>query len=411
MKKRVAIDQLPLVGPGTPGGELLRRYWFPVAGSSELQSGTARAVRLLGEDFVLFRTTTGQLGMLDEHCRHRGASLCLGRVNADSISCPYHGWTFDSGGRCLRMPAEPVNRKLLERARTRACRVQELGGLVFAYAGPEPAPLLPRYDVLVRDGALRDIGRALLPCNWLQIMENSVDPTHVEWLHGHHLSAVRGAHGDSVPTHYLKHHEKIGFDRTELGIVKRRVVQGGSETDDDWKVGHPLVFPCTLRVGSGRQHRLQIRVPVDDTHTLHFWYACYLPAPGRSAPPQSQVPVYDVPWQDADGKFIVDFVDGGDIMTWVTQGPIADRKKEMLVGSDRGITLLRNLLQEQIALVQSGADPMGVVRDPEQNRVIELTQEDDKYGAGRDFLMQSIAMSHVRYSPLREQIVAMLADE
>ncbi|MCL4721825.1 MAG: Rieske 2Fe-2S domain-containing protein, partial [Gammaproteobacteria bacterium] len=122
-------------------GELLRRYWFPVAVSSELAPGTALPVRLLGEDLVLFRSTSGQPGLLARQCPHRGSSLECGVVDAEGISCPYHGWKFAADGRCLAMPAERAPPALLAKARTRAAALQELGGLVFAYLGPHPAPL------------------------------------------------------------------------------------------------------------------------------------------------------------------------------------------------------------------------------------------------------------------------------
>jgi 5,5'-dehydrodivanillate O-demethylase len=279
---------------------------------------------------------------------------------------------------------------------------------VWAYLGPEPAPLLPRYDVFAWTSALRDIGRALLPCNWYQIMENSVDPVHLEWLHGRHLASVRTAQGLPAPTRYTRRHEEIGFDVFPHGIVKRRVLAGGSRDDDDWRVGHPLVFPVMLRVGAGRQHRLQIRVPVDDTHTLHYWYSCYLPKDGAEAPAQRDIPVYDVPFRDSRGEFLLDFVDGGDIMTWVTQGPIADRTRELLVDTDRGIALLRRLYLEQIDRVSAGLDPLGVVRSSAENQRIDLPQERDKYGTSEAFLAESIAMSHARYSPILDQILELL---
>jgi 5,5'-dehydrodivanillate O-demethylase oxygenase subunit len=395
---------LTRVGPGTPMGELLRRYWFPVAASCELPAGAVRQVRLLGEDLVVFRSLAGELGLLEEHCPHRRASLRYGCVEDDGIRCAYHGWKFSPAGRCLEMPAERTTARRLERAATRGFHVAELGGLVFGYLGPEPAPLLPRYDLFVWEGTLRDIGRALIPCNWLQIMENSVDPIHLEWLHGHQLASVRRARGLAEPRHYRKRQIRIGFDPFRYGIVKRRVVEGGSEEDDDWKIGHPLIFPVSLRVGSDPQHRFQIRVPVDDTHTRHYWYSCYRAPDGEPMPPQAEIPVYDVPWRDERGDFIVDYVDGQDIMTWVTQGAIADRTREHLAASDSGIVLLRKLLFEQLARVEQGLDPLGVVRDPEENRIIELPQERNKYRDGAGFLADALELSHVRYSPLREEL-------
>jgi 5,5'-dehydrodivanillate O-demethylase oxygenase subunit len=389
-------------------GELLRRYWMPVAASCEVAAGATQRVLLLGEKLVLYRDLRGRLGLVDERCPHRGTSLALGCVDAEGIRCPYHGWKFDLDGRCLETPAEPADSTLSDRVRARAYPVQELGGLAFAYLGPDPAPLLPRYDLFVKEGVLRDIGVAVLPCNWVQIMENSVDPHHLEWLHGHHLAHTRAKSGASEPTHYRKRHVKIGFDIFEYGIVKRRILEGGSDEDDDWKVGHPLVFPFTLRVGAQRQHRLQFRVPMDDTHTRHYWYACYEPAPGRTAPLQPEVPLYEVQWRDANGEFIVDFVDGGDIMACVTQGAIADRTRETLGASDQGIALYRRLLFQQAERVRMGEDPIGIIRDPLRNDVVELPQEREKYGGGGSFLRESIEMGHARYSPLKEQIIEML---
>jgi 5,5'-dehydrodivanillate O-demethylase len=403
-------------------GALLRRYWLPVAASVEVAAGATRAVRLLAEDLVLFRSPGGALGLLEERCPHRGTSLRYGAVGEAGLRCPYHGFLFDRRGACLEIPGEAEweassdHASLRARMAARAYRAEELGGLVWAYLGPEPAPLLPRWDLLVWEGVLRDIGRAVIDCNWLQIMENSVDPLHLEWLHGHQLRASlaratpRPGDGGAVvrpPRHYGKRHVRIGFDRFRYGIIKRRILEGGSEADDDWTIGHPLVFPVMLRVGAGFQHRLQIRVPVDDTHTLHFWYSCYA-APAGMAPPQESVPVYEVPWRDERGEFIVDFIDGQDIMAWVTQGPIADRTREHLVSADRGITLYRRLLVEQLEEMRAGRDPMGVIRDAAENRIIELPQERNKYSGGAAFLAESIELGHARYSPIKEQIRSLL---
>jgi 5,5'-dehydrodivanillate O-demethylase len=401
-------EALTRVGRGTPMGELLRRYWFPVAASCELRRHPVKAVGLLGERLVLFRDASGQLGLLDERCPHRGTSLAHGLVDQQGIRCPYHGWKFNAAGQCLETPAEPTDSNLKQRARTTAYRVEELGGLVFAYLGPEPAPLLPRYDLFAWENCLRDIGQALLPCNWLQIMENSVDPHHLEWLHGHHLAGVRELRGDATPTHYPRRHVKTGFDVFRHGIIKRRVLEHGTEQDDDWKVGHPLVFPCMLRVGSGNQHRMQIRVPVDDHHTWHLWYACYKPASTDRIVSQAEIPLYEVPWRDANGEFIVDTVDGQDIMACVTQGTIADRTREILGGSDEGVALLRRLLLEQLEVAQSGRDPLGIIRDATENQLVDLPQETNKYGAGSQFLAESLAMGHARYSPIYADILALL---
>jgi 5,5'-dehydrodivanillate O-demethylase len=398
-------EMLTRVCPGTPMGEVLRRYWYPVAAESELPVGGVRPVRLLGEDLALFRDAQGRLGLVEARCPHRGASLGYGCVDGAGLRCPYHGWQFDVAGACIDIPGEPNAGVLGDRSSVRAYRAEALGGLVFAYLGPEPAPLLPRYDLFVWDGVLRDIGHALIPCNWLQIMENSVDPLHVEWLHGEYANRI--AADGAGPAAYRRRHARIGFDRFEHGIIKRRVLEGGSEEDDDWRIGHPLVFPVTLKVGTRGQYGFQIRVPVDDTTTWHVWYSCFRPPGGDRPPAQEAIPCYEVPWRTADGGFRLDFIDGQDIMVWVTQGAVADRTREQLVASDRGIALLRKLLLEQIDTVRSGADPIGVIREPARNGVIELPQEEDKFGDTPAFRAAALRHGHVQFSPQRDRIFAM----
>jgi 5,5'-dehydrodivanillate O-demethylase len=402
-------ELLTRVGPGTPMGELLRRYWHPVAAESELGLGMARRVRLLGEDLALFRDGQGRLGLIDSRCPHRGASLGYGCVEDDGLRCPYHGWQFDTAGACIDIPREPNAEAIRKRTHVRAYRVQALGGLIFAYLGPEPASMLPRYDLFVWDGVLRDIGHTLIPCNWLQIMENSVDPVHVEWLHGEYANRV--ANGGSGPPAYRRRHARIGFDRFEHGIIKRRVLEGGSEADDDWCVGHPLVFPATLRVGTRGQYGFQIRVPVDDTTTWHLWYSCFRPPDGSAPPAQATIPLYEVPWRDSNGGFRLDFIDGQDIMVWVSQGAIADRTREQLVSSDRGVAMLRELLFEQIDRVQRGEDPIGVIRGPAANAVINLPQEEDKYGDTPAFRAAALRHGHMQFSPQRDLIFEMFGVE
>lgn len=395
---------LTRVGPGTQMGELLRRYWHPVAADAEMTRQSAKRVRLLCESMVLFRDANGALGLLEEQCPHRGASLAQGCVESDGVRCPYHGWKFDVRGTCLETPIEPPDSGLKDRVRAKSYRAEALGGLIFAYLGPEPAPLLPRFDLFVWDNALRDIGQAMLPCNWLQIMENSMDPHHVEWLHGRYFGSLRRTGGQEGPLPYGKRHLKIGFDPFKYGIIKRRVLEGGSEEDDDWKLGHPVVFPTMLRVGAHWEHCFQIRVPVDDTHTWHLWYTCYRPEGGIAAPRQDSIPLYDVPWRDENGDFIVDFVDGQDIMVAVTQGAIADRTREHLGSSDAGVAMYRRLLLEQIEKIRRGEDPMGVIRDSAENDLITLPQESKKYGDDRGFRLKALELGYTRHSPIKTQV-------
>ena len=203
---------LTQVGADTRAGNLLRRYWVPVAGSSEIEPAGVEHIRVLGEDLVLFRTEDGSLGLIAERCPHRGCSLLHGIPERGALRCPYHGWLFDGTGACLEQPAEPPTSKFKERIRTQAYEVREMGGLVFAYMGPAPAPLLPPFDLFVIEPAIRTIGRTMLPCNWFQIMENSLDPTHVEYLHGRFGDYSLEQAGEPPTFGVAKHHLKVGFD-------------------------------------------------------------------------------------------------------------------------------------------------------------------------------------------------------
>ena len=229
----------------------------------------------------------------------------------------------------------------------------------------------------------RDIAHAELPCNFVQIMENSVDPYHVEWLHGRYGSFLKELAGEPPMQVVTKKHVKVAFEVFEHGILKRRVLEGQTEQDEDWKTGHPLVFPGMLRVGGGGIATFQIRVPVDDTHTWHVWYQTYrFDAP---APPQAAIPVYRVPLHDEHGEWLRDYVDGQDICAWVTQGAIADRTREHLGRSDLGVIMLRKLYFEQMERVEAGQDPICTYRDPDRNVCIELPMEREKFGGARAF--------------------------
>ena len=156
MLSREDNELLTRVGPGTPCGEVLRRYWMPVCPAAEITPDKPkRRVRILGENLVLFRDGKGRFGLLPEHCPHRHASLYFGFVEEDGLRCAYHGWKFDVAGTCLEQPFEPANSPLKAEACRRAYPVQQLAGILFAYLGPDPAPLLPHWETLVRTDGTR----------------------------------------------------------------------------------------------------------------------------------------------------------------------------------------------------------------------------------------------------------------
>jgi 5,5'-dehydrodivanillate O-demethylase oxygenase subunit len=401
-------DILTRVGPGTPAGNLLRRYWQPVAAASEMTGRWTKRVRLLGEDLVIFKDRQERLGLIAEFCPHRRASLGYGIPTNDGIRCAYHGWEFGRDGTCLSQPSEPDKSAFRDRVSIQGYPIEELGGLLFAYLGPEPRPLLPRYDGFVVDGAIRMLGRAMIPANWLQIMENSFDPIHTEWLHGHHYEFVREMEGVKVAI--SARHEKIAFREFEYGITKHRLLAGQSEESDDWRVGHPVVFPNMLSVGNGdqssRYYAFQIRVPIDDTHTQHFWYTAYVPPDGATIDPKltADMHLYEVPFRDSAGEFILDNIESQDIMAWITQGPIADRTRENLGSSDQGIAFYRRILRREIAKVEEGLDPIATIRDAAKNHRIDLPNERKKHH-NSDGLRSWMMRTHAAYSPILDDLI------
>jgi 5,5'-dehydrodivanillate O-demethylase oxygenase subunit len=372
-------ETLTQVGRGTPGGEYLRRYWMPVACAGELtEDKPIKAFRLMGENLVVYRDQSGRYGVVAEQCPHRKASLAFGRVDAEGIRCPYHGWKFDGAGKCLEQPAEPADGGFKDKIKHTAYPAERLGGLIWTYLGPEPRPLLPRWDVLVWEDGYRWIEKhEVYNCNWLQPTENSVDPSHLFWLHGD------TAHLAPSVDHYEEDHSFTPF---EYGIMKRRVTPGRKPGDPPVVDQHPLLFPSTLRhvfrerLFAGRvRHNLQIRVPVDDAHTQVF-VVYFSPNDTDRSPADG-----DTPWEffrirDDKGEYRLDQVLAQDAMAWETQGAPTDRTQEHLGVGDEGIILLRKILREQIDTVRNGGEPLGVVRDAQKNRLIEFEVINQRIG-------------------------------
>jgi len=379
MLTREENERLTHVGPGTPVGNLLRRYWYPVAASSEMARGPTKFVKLLGEELVLFKDRNGRLGLIGAYCAHRRTNLVYGIPEEDGLRCPYHGWKYDRSGKCLEQPFEQTVRPesiLKDKIRLPAYAAQELGGLIFAYLGPKPEPLVPRWDLLVEENVWREIGHAVTACNWLQTAENILDPVHVEWLHGEfrNYAAERTGKIDRQKKHIR--HLKVAFDLAEYGIIKRRLLQGETEESDDWKIGHWLVFP-NIQKGPDM---LRFRVPVDDAHTAQWYYSTHSLNDGERQRPE-EIPLYEMPspvldkhgqpqWQLLDGD-----VDPQDNAIFVSQGVVFDRTQETLGESDRGVVLYRHLLDGQMKVAEAGKDPMNVFRDPAKNVCLKLPTE------------------------------------
>src|SRR5947209_7390180 len=298
-------ERLTRVGPGTPMGELMRRYWQPIAVTGELDKNPVKPVRILGENLTLYRSRSGELGLIAQRCAHRLVDLRCGMPTADGLKCPYHGWTYDASGQCIDQPAEAPEHRFKERVKLSAYPVQELGGLVWAYLGPQPAPLVPRWFPLVAENAFRQVGTTLIPCNWLQCQENSMDSVHTEYLHGQLWEYIieRLDGDDPVKTaearRFTAHHLKLRFEPFDYGFRKYRLIEGEREdTSRGWTIGNPLIFPYIVLIGSPGRYEMQIRVPIDDTNTWHLSYQVFLPGQWYDVPPQRSVPAFDVPIEE-----------------------------------------------------------------------------------------------------------------
>jgi 5,5'-dehydrodivanillate O-demethylase len=369
-------ELLTQVGPGTPCGELLRRYWQPVCIASELtDERPLKRLLVMGEELVLYRyqspSGAPSYGLLGAHCSHRGTSLYYGFLEDRGLRCPYHGWLYDANGRCLEQPFEPQQSMMKYAIRHPAYPVQELGGLLFAYMGPDPAPLLPRWDVLAWEGGHRSLARhTVLFCNWLQAEENTADVTHTYFLHGHTMKLKGIADGQ----YYYRPIEQYGFQRFEWGLVKSwHYADDGGKFGEEHGGGNPLLFPNMLRLTTGPVHSIHWRVPIDDARTQIF-AANFTRGEQRRRDPEASAEWDErmPPDRRPDDEYTLDTFPSQDTMAWETQGAIYDRSQEHLGASDTGIALFREMLKEQIERVQRGEEPMALVRDPAQNELIEL---------------------------------------
>ncbi len=359
MLTREENEMLTRVGPGAPAGELLRRYWHPISVAQELtEDNPTKFVRVLGEDLVLFRDKKGRVGLLAERCSHRGASLLYGRVEERGIACAYHGWLYDIEGNCLETPPEPGDSKFRLTIKHKAYPVQKFVGFYWAYLGPKPAPIIPPLDIWVRkDGRRGVVVYKVIACNWLQSMENSVDPAHLQILH---LNTTWSRKAPSTTRGYIDEVERVDFDEVPYGIMKRRRFKNGRRDN------HPLIFPNNLR----QANSTQFRVPIDDTHTWHVHVIFDPSDDGREVPEPEDLPVkYMEDFKDPPDRvhpftrFTMHVPLAQDTMTWETAGPIADRTQEHLASSDKGIILFREILMREIQKVQKGIDPIGVFRN------------------------------------------------
>jgi 5,5'-dehydrodivanillate O-demethylase len=234
--------------------------------------------------------------------------------------------------------------------------------LLFAYMGPAPVPEFPMWEALTWKGGFAEVVRSELPCNWLQCQENSNDPVHFEWMHDNWSQRLAGKRD------YAAKHIKLDFEEVEYGHIYRRMIEGMTEDSELWSVGRMVLFPLGFYLGE----QFEWRVPIDDENTLNLCWFYSRPPKDVGPYDQQRVPTWVSPVKDEQGRWITSHVINQDFVAWIGQGTIADRTKEYLAASDRGVTMLRRRYFEEIKRVQAGQDPKWVIRDPEVARCIKL---------------------------------------
>ncbi|MFO1270322.1 MAG: aromatic ring-hydroxylating dioxygenase subunit alpha [Rubrivivax sp.] len=357
--------ELTEVGAGKPMGELLRRYWHPIGLSSDA-SVTPRQVRVLGEDLILFRDGQGRPGLVYPHCTHRGTSLYYGKVEERGIRCCYHGWLFDVQGHCLEQPCEPDGGRARDRRRQPWYPVQELYGLVWAYMGPpEKKPQLPRYECLevldegefleADDSSIGGGGPQVIPCNWLQHYENLVDPFHVVILHSSFSGTQFVKEMAVMPQVTWETHEHgvrtVSLRRLPDGRTLRRISEAGLPT--------LRVIPSPRLGRFGRVESLGWVLPIDD-HSFRIYVVGRVREKGELS--RMRTRMNGKLWEEMTEAEHRDFPN--DVEAMVSQGVIAKHSEEHLATSDKGIVMLRRLLDAQLKAVAEGRDPAGTSFDP-----------------------------------------------
>ncbi len=389
-------DFITRVGPGAPAGQLLRRYWQPVALADELEGPRpVHPVKLMGQNFVLFRDEKGELGFIDRDCAHRGADLAYGRIEDGGLRCPFHGWLFSVNGDCLETPAEPEGSKLHLRYKQRSYPVVLRSGIVFAYIGEGEPPAFPEFDCFVAPDTHTFAFKGLIECNWLQALEVGIDPAHASYLHRFfededtsesYGKQFRGASADSdMPiTRVLREYDRpeIAVDATDYGL-RLTTLRKLPEQQTHVRITN-VVFPQAFVIPMSAEMTIsQWHVPVDDYSC--YWYAIFTSFTGpvdKKRMREQRLELYELPdYVSRKNKrnnygYNVDEQNsqtytgmGFDINVhdqWAieSQGAIQDRTREHLGTTDKGIVAYRRQLVKAIeSTLEGGSAPMLISAD------------------------------------------------
>ncbi len=398
--KKTENELLTQTGLGTPCGELMRRYWQPVALSRELPSeGSPLSVKILGEELVLFRNNEGQPGLLGLHCSHRGADLSLGRVEDGGIRCIYHGWLYDLSGHCVDQPGEPLGGPQKQLIHHPAYPCYEKAGVIFAYLGPGQPPLFTGYEFLMAPDDHTYVEKRFHECNYLQANEGNFDLAHLGFLHFNFKNGGIGGVGyKGQPATEISGRgaapevEHIEAELKRFG-VRCYKIRPEVEPDKYYFLVHDFVLPnLTCFPGyswGGDGYMCNWHVPIDDT--THWKYTFLLSRNGPVDPEllqrrADQVTVDYKPVRNKGNRYLQDRTlmdktsysgiwspDGGvvfqteDLVAVEGQGAVQDRTQEHLTSSDIVLVVARKAMVKAIRDLQEGREPANVVRDAKFN--------------------------------------------
>ncbi len=356
------LRQLPLIGKGTEMGAFMRGFWHPIARSHRVEKGKSYGVTFFDEEFTLYRGESGQVYLTAGRCPHRGTLLHTGWVEGDNLRCLYHGWKYDTDGKCLERPAEPEDQPP-EDVCIKTYPARDYSGLVFAYMGDGQAPEfdLPRKDALEEDGRIVHVTEEDWPCNWLQSVENSLDPAHVSFVH---QKGRVGTFGATVTTDM----PKLECYETDAGIRLVAIRGPNNIRATDWTFpNNNHILQPTLGPEDPWMNLLLWQVPVSDTVTKRLMIYSrprinaeedekFLAYCQKSAEKYSSMALHRDLFEEQkfpDDTFM-QLLSAQDYLAQVGQGAIADRTKEYLATSDAGVVFLRRILWRELSAFRAG---------------------------------------------------------
>ncbi|HZS64453.1 MAG TPA: Rieske 2Fe-2S domain-containing protein [Xanthobacteraceae bacterium] len=406
MLRKEQNDLITQTGPNTPMGALFRRYWIPALLAEELPANDCPPVRvkLLSERLLAFRDSEGRLGLIDEFCPHRGASLWFGRNEECGLRCPYHGWKFDFTGQCVEVPSEPAESKFAEKIKLKSYPLVERGGVLWAYMGPaEERPSLPEWEFATVPPKQRFVSKRFQECNYLQAMEGGIDSSHVSFLHSGNLESdplFKGARGNKYNLADMQPHFEVVESPGGLYIGARRNAENGNYY---WRITQ-WVMPSFTMVPPRGNYSVHghFWIPIDDENC---WAWSYDYHPTRELTDAevdamrrgkgvhvAHIPGTYRPLANKDNDYLMDReaqrrgttysgVEGiamQDASLQESMGPIVDRTKENLVSTDNGIIMARHRLIKAAKDLQKGIRPPGLAAEHQKVRSASVILPPDR---------------------------------